>query len=245
MKAPRVAVIVPAFCEGLLIASTISSIPGWVRQIIVVDDASTDDTRDKVLALGDSRVQLLCHETNRGVGAAIYSGYQAALKGDADVFVVMAGDNQMDPEDLRSLIAPVLEGRADYAKGNRLMHARAEDMPLARRCGTRLLAMLTAWISGHPISDSQCGYTAISRSAVRATRFDDLWHGYGYPNDLFIRLTSLKMNVCEVPVRPVYQNEKSGLRPYHLLSIMALIVRRGLLERRARAATPALAEPAG
>ncbi len=234
MPAPRVAAIVPAYCEGRLIAKTISTIPSWVREVIVIDDGSTDDTSDQVLALSDPRLKLVSHPKNRGVGAAIYSGYQIALRGEADVFVVLAGDNQMDPSDLSSLIAPLVEGRADYAKGNRLIHERARDMPWSRRWGTRLLARLTSWVAGHPISDSQCGYTAISRATVRETCLDDLWSGYGYPNELLIRLIASGLRVAEVPVRPVYQSEKSGLRPYHLLSIIALILRRGYLEKRSQ-----------
>jgi dolichol-phosphate mannosyltransferase len=230
VNADKVAVIVPAYCEELLIARTITGLPDIVGEIIVVDDASTDATVEQALKVGDPRIQVIRHEKNSGVGAAIYTGYQAALQGTCSAFVVLAGDNQMDHADLERVAGPVLNGSFDYVKGNRLLHERASDMPLLRRLGTRSLAWCTSLACGLRIGDSQCGYTAISRRALNTLDLNDLWKGYGYPNDLLIALAARGQRIAECPVRPVYGSEKSGLRFWHMASILGVIGRRALRE---------------
>ncbi len=230
-QSAKVAVVVPCFREARLIRRTLSGIPAFVDLIVVVDDASDDGTADMVRGTTDCRVQLVTHETNRGVGAAIVSGYRAALAARCDVLAVMAGDAQMAPEDLAAVIAPVALGRASYVKGNRFQHARRSDMPLARRFAGRLLALATRLATGLSVNDCQCGYTAISHAAVRCLPLDDLWPRFGYPNDLLGMLAARGLRVWEVAVRPVYADERSGVRAWHALSILALIVRRYLRER--------------
>lgn len=228
----RVFVIIPAFCEEQLIQTTINHVPAFVEGIIVVDDASTDRTAEQVLTLGDQRTRLISHEKNRGVGAAIYTGYKAALALGADALVVMAGDNQMDGTDLPALLQPLLNEKIGYVKGNRHLHERVRDMPLFRRIGSRLLAVLTSYATGVRLGDSQCGYTVLSRKAALHLDFDGMWQGYGYPNDLLIALGRRGVSIAEVPVRPVYADEKSGLRPWHLFTILGVIGRRWWTERR-------------
>jgi glycosyltransferase involved in cell wall biosynthesis len=242
VSASKIAVIVPAHCEERLIARTIRQIPESVSEIIIVDDASPDGTAQAARDAGDSRVHIVQHRENRGVGAAIYSGYEKALSGSCDFFVVMAGDNQMDGADLPALIAPLAAGSADYVKGNRLLHDKARDMPTLRRWGTRFLARLTSWAAGNHLGDTQCGYTAISRHAASQLAGENLWLRYGYPNDLLILLIHRGLRVLERPVRPVYADEKSGLRPWHLLSIVRVICRRWLIEVRRLPARSASAE---
>jgi hypothetical protein len=137
----------------------------------------------------------------------------------------MAGDDQMHPDDLEPLVAAVLAG-ADYAKGNRFVHAEAAKMPLARRLGGRFLSALTRRASGLGVSDTQCGFTALSARAARALPLDELWPRYGYPNDLLLLLAAKRLRVTEVPVRPVYADEASGLRPWHVVKIAGVIGRR-------------------
>ena len=133
LRGARVAVVVPAWNESRLIQRTIDSIPSFVDHVIVVDDASIDDTRERAEALGQARVEVVRHARNRGVGAAITTGYRRAFEAGADVAAVMAADAQMDPEDLVTLLGPILEGEADYAKGDRLSHPEAfTRMPLGR-----------------------------------------------------------------------------------------------------------------
>lgn len=203
----RVAVVVPAFNEATKIAATLQSIlAADVDYVLCVDDASHDGTADIVKQLDDRRLQLLQHRANRGVGAAIETGYVAALRLPCDVAVVMAGDGQMDPADLPSLLAPIAEGRADYTKGNRFANAEVwRAMPTARILGNIALSLLTKLTSGyHHLFDSQCGYTAASRDALQVIVAAGLFPRYGYPNDLLARLCASGQRVIDVPVRAVY-----------------------------------------
>lgn len=245
-QSAKVAVVVPCFREARLIGRTLAGMPAFVDLIVVVDDASDDGTADAVrlVAEGDARVELVVHAENGGVGAAIVSGYRAALKADCDVIAVMAGDAQMAPEDLSTVIAPVASGQASYVKGNRFRHARSSDMPAARRFAGRVLALATRWATGLTVDDCQCGYTAISRRAALRLPLADLWPRFGYPNDLLGMLAARGLSVMEVPVRPVYADEQSGVRAWHALSILALIARRYLRERPARRALPSSADGA-
>jgi glycosyltransferase involved in cell wall biosynthesis len=210
--------------------------------IYVVDDASDDETAAAAACAGDRRVTVIRHAINRGVGAAICSGYACALAAGADVLVVMAGDDQMDPEDLEGLIAPVVAGSAEYAKGSRFVHPDARRMPLARRAGSRVLSWATRLATGLDVDDCQCGYTALSARAAAKLPLAKLWPRFGYLNDLLGMIAEKRLRVVEVPVRPVYADEKSGLRPWHMVSIAVVIARRfwltKLAERAPRGAPP-------
>src|SRR5450432_3685940 len=133
LEGARIAVVVPAYNEERLVATTLSSIPDFVDVIIVVDDASADRTRAVASLLSDPRIRVERHAENRGVGAAIVTGYRLALAAAADVIAVMAGDAQMHPDDLAGLVLPVVRGEVDYAKGDRLHHPDAHRvMPRGR-----------------------------------------------------------------------------------------------------------------
>lgn len=198
----RVAVVVPAFNESAKIAETIAGVPDFVDHVIVVDDASSDDTAARAAHASE----VVRHAENRGVGGAIATGYRRALALGADVAVVMAGDGQMDPRDLPSLLAPIADGTADYVKGNRFRHPAVwTEMPPARILGNVLLSAATRVTSGYRhVFDSQCGYTAIHRRALARLALDELWTRYGYPNDLLSRLHVAGARVVDVPVRPIY-----------------------------------------
>src|SRR5437016_5449153 len=118
-KGLSIAVVVPAFNEEAAIGATIRSVPGFVDRVIVVDDASADGTARAARRSRRRGLELVSHAHNRGVGAAIVTGYRRALALGADVAVVMAGDGQMDPADLPGLLEPIAQGRAEYVKGNR------------------------------------------------------------------------------------------------------------------------------
>ncbi len=231
-----VAVIVPAFREGRLVARMLGRLPAGVDGVYVVDDASPDGTRAAVASVADPRVRCLVHATNRGVGAAIATGYHAALRDGHDVLVVMAGDDQMHPDDMPPLVAAVASG-ADYAKGNRFVHSEARRMPFARRLAGSLLSAATRLATGLQVSDCQCGFTALGASAARRLPLDELWPRYGYPNDLLGMLAARGLAVVEVPVRPVYADEQSGVRPWHALGVLWVVARRALSEHAARPRT--------
>ena len=235
-----IAVVVPAYREERLIGRMLARVPRFVDRIYVVDDASPDATGEAAKSSGDERVTCLRHGENRGVGAAIVTGYTAALRDGHDVLVVMAADDQMHPDDLAPLVRAVLGG-ADYAKGNRFVHAEARRMPLARRAAGELLSWATRRATGLGVSDSQCGYTALAASAARDLPLTELWPRYGYPNDLLGMLAARGLTVVDVPVRPVYADETSGVRPWHALSVLGVVARRQLRERRRTSAQERMA----
>ena len=208
----RVGVVIPAFNERRAIAQTVATTPDFVDAVIVVDDASSDDTAARARARAD--VHVVSHTENRGVGGAIATGYRRALELGVDVAVVMAGDGQMDPRDLPALLDPIAAGLADYVKGNRFLHPEIwKAMPPSRIVGNALLSAATRVTSGYRhVFDSQCGYTAISRAALAKVDLDELWQRYGYPNDLLSRLNVAGVRVADVAVRPIYgEHWKSGI----------------------------------
>jgi glycosyltransferase involved in cell wall biosynthesis len=235
----RLAVIVPAYQEERIILRMLSKLPPYVDRIYVVDDASTDATARLVAAHADRRVELIRHAQNRGVGAAILTGYERALADGAELLAVMAADDQMDPAELPSLLQPVRSGAADYVKGNRFRHPEVAQMPLRRRLGSQLLSALTRSATALDVDDCQCGFTVLSAAAARRLPLSELWPRYGYPNDLLGMLAASGCRVAEAPVRPIYLDEQSGLRVYHVLVIMGVIARRWRRSRvgRARAFT--------
>ena len=203
--------------------------PAFVDHVVIVDDASRDATSAEAARPLDPRVEVIRHPDNRGVGAAIVTGYRRAHALGADVAAVMAGDGQMHPDDLAAVVLPVARGEADYVKGNRLAHPGVlRTMPAARLAGTAALAWLTRHAAGiERLEDSQCGFTAVSASALDAlgADLDALWPRYGYPNDLIGALARRGLRIAEVVVRPVYRGEASGLRPWHLATIGYVIGR--------------------
>lgn len=219
------AVVVPARDESRFIAETLRTIPTWVDHIVVVDDGSRDATSQLAASQGRA-VEVVRHASARGVGAAIVAGYRRALELGADVVAVMAGDGQMDPNDLEAVVAPLVDGFADYAKGNRFDHPEWDRMPTPRFIAGRVLSALTGLAVGLPgLRDSQSGFTAITRDALRAIDLDRLWPSYGYPNDLLGLLCREGQRCVDVVIRPVYRGEASGLRPWHLATISFLIGR--------------------
>lgn len=233
----RVVVVVPAFREEPRLSRVIDTMPTFVDDILVVDDASPDATRDVAqrCAERDPRVAVLSHSVNRGVGAAIVTGYRRALArggGPRDAFAVMAGDGQMHPDDLERVVLPVLRGVADYVKGNRYRSAERASIPVMRRAGGEALSAMTSIAIGQKITDSQCGYTAIARAACERLDLGAIFPRFGYPNDLLGQLAERDLRIAEVPVRAIYADEESKLRAWHVPKIASLIARAGL--RRAR-----------
>ncbi len=230
----RVAVVVPAFNEERSVAATVRSVPGFVDHVLVVDDASGDRTFDEASRVKRRGLEVLRHPRNRGVGAAIETGYRRALALGVDAAAVMAGDGQMDPEDLPGLLAPLAQGRADYVKGNRFRAPGVwRAMPPARLLGNVLLSLATRVTSGYAhVFDSQCGYTAASRRALAVIDRAGLFPRYGYPNDLLARLNAAGLTVEDVPVRAVYgPHWRSGIRLSTVIYPMTFVLVRSWIRR--------------
>ena len=215
LEGKRVAVVVPAYDEARLVGETLAGIPDFVDRIYVVDDASRDGTGELAGAVGDPRVEVIRHERNRGVGAAIATGYRRALEEEVDVTCVMAADNQMDPSELGGLVEPVARGEVEYAKANRLFSGEAWTViPRMRYLGNAVLSLLTKIASGYwHVADSQAGFTALSLDALRRLDLDRLYPRYGFPNDMLVHLNVQNARVRDVASRPIYDvGEQSGIK---------------------------------
>lgn len=153
------------------------------------------------------------HATNRGRGGSVKTGYQLAVNDGMDIVAVLDGDGQMDPAILDRVIDPVVKGRADYAKGNRLVdNDHWSEMSRWRLFGNTILTVMTKVASGYwGMRDSQNGYTAISADALETIDIDALYEDYGFLNDMLIRLRVHDMTVEDVPVEAVYGDEESGI----------------------------------
>jgi glycosyltransferase involved in cell wall biosynthesis len=228
----KVSVVVPAYNEETQIARVIDTMPDFIDMIVIVNDRSRDGTSDVILKHPQhsaGRVILIEHEVNQGVGGAIASGYKWSRDNEYDIAVVMAGDGQMDPDDLPAILDPVVDGEADYTKGNRLVTGEAfKKIPKIRFFGNSALSLFTKIASGYwHVADSQTGYTAISQRALRAVNWDDMYKRYGQPNDLLVKLNVEEMRVIDVPIEPVYNvGEKSGIKVRRVIfTIGSLLVR--------------------
>ena len=231
-KKEKIAVVVPCHNEEKLISKVIETLPDFVDEVIIVDDASVDKTKTKVGELSkiNKKLKLVSHTKNLGVGASIISGYKEALAGKASVIAVMAGDAQMDPAELKDVISPVVSRKADYVKGNRLFTGEAwQKIPHVRYIGNAFLSLLTKIASGYwHIADSQCGYTAISRKVLTRLNMDKIYQKYGFPNDILVHLNVSNARVSDVEVTPIYGvGEKSGIRLWVVIpKISWLLLRR-------------------
>ncbi|MBN1297478.1 glycosyltransferase family 2 protein [bacterium] len=213
---PRIAVVIPIHNEELFIRDVIRTVPSWVYRIIVVDDGSTDDGITVTEQTGDQRVSIVRHTRNQGVGAAIVTGYRAALDAHAEIVVVIGGDGQMDPRDMESLIQPLVTGIADYVKGNRFTRRdHVRRIPWRRRLGIRVFTEWTRWAAGNrSFGDAQCGYTACTDRLLRSLDLDRLHPGYGFPNHFIIETLTAGFQIREQAVKPIYGSEVSGIHPF-------------------------------
>ena len=234
LEGKTIAVVVPAYDEGELIAATLQGIPGFVDRVFVVDDASTDATAEIARTAGDPRVDVISHDRNLGVGAAIVTGYKRALARRIDAVAVMAGDNQMDPDELEGLALPVVRGELDYAKANRLFTGSAwKLMPRSRYLGNAILSLLTKIASGYwHIADSQAGYTVVSRRMLALLDLDRIYTRYGFPNDMLVHLNVWNARVRDFPSRPIYGvGERSGIKIRRVVPRISWLLWKGFFWR--------------
>jgi len=213
-KGKKIAVVIPAYNEEQLLIDTIESVPEYVDRIYVVNDGSTDRTGQIMLPLSyKAKIECITHSHNMGVGAAIRSGYCKAINEEMDITVVMAGDNQMDPSYMDKLITAIIEGKADYSKGDRLSQPENHTgMSNWRLLGNWFLTWLTRIATGNwQLTDPQNGYAAISHSALKKINVNTMYSRYGYCNDLLVKLSAAGCRVIDVPIPAKYGNEKSDI----------------------------------
>jgi glycosyltransferase involved in cell wall biosynthesis len=234
LEGKSVAVVVPAHDEEGLIAATVQGIPGFVDRIYVVDDASRDATPEIARAGPDPRVEVIVHERNGGVGAAIATGYLRAREERIDATAVMAGDNQMDPDELEAFALPIVRDQLDYAKANRLFTGSAWKLiPRNRYLGNAMLSLLTKVASGYwHVADSQAGYTVVSLRMLQLLDLDRISTSYGFPNDMLVHLNVWNARVRDFPSRPIYGvGERSGIKIRRVVPRISWLLWKGFFWR--------------
>ena len=224
----HVGVVIPAKDEELFIGAVLDTLPNFVDSVVVIDDGSSDDTSKVANKYQEKSYNLtIIRLEGKGVGGAIDAGHLEMLRNCPEPFVsvVMAGDGQMDPDDLTRVITPIIEQRSDYVKGNRFIHSGGlGNMPKVRRFASQILAFLTTLAAGIAVSDPQCGYTATSHRVLKEWNWAKSWDKYGYPNYWLIELSRLSFSVIEVPVKSIYGSEKSNLKMLRFLFSVGIMM---------------------
>ncbi len=278
-----IAVVVPCYNEERQITRVVQTMPKFVDRVIIVNDKSTDNTKNLVLDLiasgeyisqtdivkhkinpnfynkadqvlqeendkeifrftpqknlnqsSNSKIVLIQHTVNSGVGAAIASGYKWCKDHQIYCTAVMAGDGQMDPNELETICLPIISDGIDYVKGNRLIHRSAWlVIPKVRYFGNSILSILTKLASGYwHVSDTQTGYTAISKKAINSIRLYDIYKSYGMPNDILVKLNIAFCTLREVEIKPVYQvGEQSKMKIFKVIPRVSWLLFKSFFKR--------------
>jgi glycosyltransferase involved in cell wall biosynthesis len=210
-----VAVVIPSYRVTNHIVDVLQLIGPEVSQIFVVDDACPDNSGEFVKKHSkDKRVKVLKHSENQGVGGAVITGYRAALEAGADIVVKVDGDGQMDPRLIPRLIRPLVDGEADYSKGNRFDSLEdLYEMPRVRIFGNAVLSLWSKLSTGYwSVTDPTNGFTAIHRRVLENIHLDKLRKSYFFESDLLFRLSIVNAVVADIPMKAVYGDEKSHLK---------------------------------
>lgn len=231
----EIAVVIPAYRVEQNIQEVLHGIPAYIRHIIVVDDASPDATADLVAAAAkrNKRIVLLHHEKNQGVGGAMVSGFRKALELGAQVIIKLDGDGQMDPVHIPALITPLINGEADYTKGNRFRDFTSlQQMPLIRRIGNLGLSFLTKAATGYwNIFDPTNGYFAIRAEMLAQLPLEKIDKGYFFETSMLSRLYLLGAYVLDITIPARYRNEISNLSIRRTLVEFPIKLTRTILRR--------------
>ena len=216
-----IAAVIPCYRVESEIQSVLKSVPAYIRHIIVVDDASPDSTTDLVTTCSkeDDRILLLRHPSNLGVGGAMVTGYRKSLELEAQIVVKIDGDGQMDVAYLPRLLQPLIEGQADYTKGNRFRDFKSlQKMPFIRRVGNMGLAFLAKAATGYwHMFDPTNGFNAIRAEALAELPLEAIDRTYFFETSMLANLYLIGAVVKDVPMPARYRGEVSSLLVHRIL----------------------------
>lgn len=209
----KLAIVIPAYQCKSTIDKTIEGVIDKAHLLIIVNDASTDKTLESVRKWESNKVIVVSHQKNLGVGGAMKTGIQEALRRGAQIIVKMDGDNQMDPAYLDCLIKPLLEDRADCAKGTRWVYGISrKEIPKPRLFGNTLLSLLTRFASGYwNVTDPNNGYLTWTAKILNKIDWNQIHNGYFFESSMLVQLNLLNARIIDVPMKPIYQGEKSTI----------------------------------
>jgi glycosyltransferase involved in cell wall biosynthesis len=235
----NIAAVIPAYNVERDIESVLRGLPPFVKHVIVVDDASPDSSFEAATAAakGDGRIILIRHSKNQGVGGAMVSGFRKALELGAQVVVKLDGDGQMDPKHIPALVTPLIQGKADYVKGNRFRDFQAlQQMPVIRRVGNLGLSFLTKAATGYwNIFDPTNGFFAVRAEVLAQLPLDKIDRRYFFETSMLANLYLIGALAMDIPIPARYGNETSNLSIRRSLiefpfKLLATFLRRILLK---------------
>ncbi len=213
MTQEMIGVVIPAYQVARHIEQVLAGIPAWVDRIVVVDDASQDGTADLAAGVRDPRLEVLRHSSNRGVGAAMLTGLDRAAEMGCTVVVKMDGDGQMDPALIRELVQPIVDGEADFVKGNRFADPwTLRRMPRVRRMGNLVLSFLTKISTGcWQVFDPTNGFFALDVSVFARLNRNLIHDRYFFESSLLLALRLEDAVILNIPMPANYGDETSSL----------------------------------
>lgn len=211
--------IIPAYNEEVALGSIILRTLQYVDEVIIVNDGSDDKTVDVAKLAG---AEIINHATNLGKGEALKSGFSAI--GDVDVVVTIDGDGQHNPDEIPSLIKPIIEDGADLVNGSRYMNGPEENTPAYRRVGQQVLDNATNISAGIKVTDSQSGFRAFSPAACKVFRFYDT--GFGIESEMLVDVAEAGLKIVEVPITVRYDVDGSTKNPVtHGVGVLLKIIK--------------------
>jgi len=232
--------VIPCFNEEKHIVPYLEKIKNLIGNIIVIDDKSTDATNASLKKYIDEnqkyKIILLEHKVNRGVGAAIATGYKYIRDilnpSENSAVVVLAGDGQMPIEQLDIVTRPIFKKLCDVSKINRLGKYE-NNIPFLRMIGNRILSVLTQIASGYyGLWDSQTGYVVISNKVLKEIDWDKMYKRYGQPNDFILKCSEKNYLICETDAEPYYRKDIiSKMKIYKVIFPLLSILFKGFIKR--------------
>jgi glycosyltransferase involved in cell wall biosynthesis len=230
----KICVIIPCYKVKKQLKKVVESCPSYIDKIFVIDDCCPEGSGAYILQVSnDERIEVIIHATNLGVGGAMRTGYVAAMSQHFDIAVKIDGDGQMDSNQIENLIHPILAMKADYTKGNRFFEIEAvRQMPKIRVIGNLGLTFMTKFSTGlWHIFDPNNGFTAIRGSILKKINLDKIDNRYFFESDMLFRLGLINARVRDVPIPPIYGEEKSNLKIKRVLFEFPLKHGRNYLKR--------------
>ena len=217
---PFIIACIPAFNEEDTIAKVLIKTMKYVDKVIVCDDGSSDMTAEISEKIG---AEVIRHKENMGKGAALKTLFNRARELDADIIITLDSDGQHDPDEIPKMVAPILEGEADIVNGSRFI---AEvNMPIYRKIGNKLLNFLVNVGINQKLTDTQSGFRAYSKRALR--RIEITENNMGVDSQIIIDASRIGLKVVEVPINVNYRNIKPTHNPIkHLMMVIDYIIRR-------------------
>ncbi len=213
----KIIAVVPAYNEKATIAKVVRELKSKVDRVVVIDDGSGDETYNLARQAGASTLK---HFLNRGQGAALQTGIDYALNLGADIIVTFDADGQHHAEDIKSLIQPIIAGKAEVVLGSRFIKNQNLGMSLLKKVTLKLATIFDRWRTGLKISDTHNGFRAFSRRAAEIIKINQ--DGMAHASEILEQIANYHLKYIEAPVKISYTNysKKKGQSVFNSFKIV-------------------------